>query len=1196
MQKTEHLRRVSWALAAFVLLFCTTARGQIITSTILGHVSDSSGAVVPGADVAITNQGTSITSKTVTDSVGFYSVSGLAAGVYTVLVTQKGFETSQVTDLQLLSAQTQRADVTLKVGAAVQVVTVTGKDVSMVHTDSVSVGTNFNNQQLAELPLYNDTIDAVDKIVPGFMYGQILSNARVNGGAYIGSLNYTLNGAEANELATGGQAYANNGYAIVYPQPESFQEFRVDSMNTNAEYTRTTTIAMVTKAGSNQFHGDLNEINANAALNANAFTNNALHIPRPGYVRNQMGINIGGPIKRDRVFFFLNYSEYIDRTYTPENLIQPSLAMHQGNFGSICTSIAGASFNGSGVCSSTAGQLYNPLTSAAFAGNVIPTSMFASQSNTLMGYLPAPSIVTPGLPNGAFDYIPVNRTAHDIGTTNDRFDFKLRDKDLLYATYMRSNATVYQIAAASPQSYGQIIYPAENISFSVAENHTFGPTALNEFRYAWFNARVIEYGQNLNFNPQTLFPGLNPGINRGLPTMAITGYSGMFSDIGNLPRNNVPDVEITDNFTKVHGRHTFKFGGDEMSAKIYAHATPGTLGNFSFNGQWTAGKGWSKAGVTPSGGNAFADFLLGDPSSDTLAPPGAFGRGMYDRMWSFYGQDTWQATSHLTVYYGLRYEIQKPWWYQINGGVGLSTYYDPATNQIALPENSGTVFFPPIDASPTQFAAYNTPTACNNGTPSCFTTTQALGMGLKWMQPDTNNFAPRFGFAYRPFNNNNTVIRAAYGVYYDHVAGFEGVYDNGLNTPWLSGTNGPGLTYASALTGNPPATGYQPDLPFSNPFPATLGANAAAAAHPTIYYTDRKLLNPVVQQWNLTLEHQFASQWMGRITYFGDQAHHIAWYAGDINIPNTMQSGVALQTQLPAQPWAAIDSFRSGGKSNTDELQIEMIKRFSSGLSIQSYYNYERSLDNVDGNSVTSTPPNWHNPGAEYGNTQFVRRSTFNIAYLYQLPVGQGKHFLPNAKGWLNGLVGGWEWSGDTTYGTGVPFSVTFQVPNTKLGWFGQNTTPSVANRADVIPGNPIYQGQNRSSHDVLNGVPWFNQNAFAPPAPYTWGDSSRNAYFGPGWANWDMALLKNFRIPGREGLVLQLRVEGLNAFNHFNLGSPGTFTGSGPYTQIADTRDGGPANPTQGLITTCSPNCPSNLSPYGQGDRYFQVGAKLFF
>ena len=147
----------------------------------------------------------------------------------------------------------------------------------------------------------------------------------------------------------------------------------------------------------------------------------------------------------------------------------------------------------------------------------------------------------------------------------------------------------------------------------------------------------------------------------------------------------------------------------------------------------------------------------------------------------------------------------------------------------------------------------------------------------------------------------------------------------------------------------------------------------------------------------------------------------------------------------------------------------------------------------------------------------------------------------------VEALVAGWEWSGDTTYGSGTPYSVTFTVPASQLGWFGQNTSPSVANRANLISGVPVYQGQNKSSHDVKDGVPWFNQAAFAAPNPFTWGDSSRNAYFGPGWENYDMALLKNIRLPGREGLMLQLRVEALNVFNHYNLGVPGTQTSSRP-------------------------------------------------
>jgi hypothetical protein len=1173
-------------------MFCTTTRGQIITSTILGHVSDSSGAAVPGAQVTVTNQGTSLSSTIVTDSAGDYSVSGLEPGVYMVVVTQKGFETSRTTGIQLLSSENQRVDATLKVGSTTQVVTVTGEKVTMLHTDTVTVGTTFTNQQLSELPLANDTIDSLDKIVPGWAFGQSLSNGRVNGGTYWGSLNYTINGAENNDQSNGGQPYANGGYAIGLPQPESFQEFRVDSMNTNAEFARTTTITMVTRSGTNQFHGDLQELYAGAVLSANAFTNDGAipKVVKPGYVRNQMGINLGGPIKRDRAFFFLNWSELLSRSYTPENLVMPSLAMDQGNFGALCSGTA--TFNSSGVCSTASEQLYNPLNGQPFANNVIPTSMFAAQSKLLLGFLPAPNILTAGLPSGPTDFVTQNRAADDVGVTNDRLDFKLTDKDMLYATYWREGAPVYLQAQPYPQTYGQDEYPPTNTGYTLAETHTFGPTAVNELRYSWFDREVVEVGINLGFNPQTeLFPQLQNSYNRGLPTMSITGYTGMFHDIGNLPHSHNPAIEFTDNYSKVHGRHTLKFGADELGTKTYGRAGPGALGTFTFNtGAWTAGKGWAKAGVTPSAGSTFADFLLGDAQATTYTPPSTFGSNQYTRIWSLYGQDTFQATSHLTIYYGLRYEVQQPWWYQVNGGVGISSYYNLATNQLALPTNSSTVSLPPIDASSVQFNAYNTPTACAPA-PSCFTTTQALGLPIRWMQTPTKNFGPRLGFAYRPFHgSNNTVVRAGFGIYYDQLNDPWSTMAG--NTPWL-GNAAPGLTFSSALSGTPPATGYQPDLTFANPFPGS-GTLSAASAHPTISYVPRNYTNGMVKQWNLTLEHQFAGQWLGQITYFGDQAHHIVWWASNIDIPTTMQSGVALQTQLPEQPWAAINSYRSGGKSNFEELQIQMTKRMASGLMVQAYYTYAHSLDNVEGSSTTTEPADWHNPDLDYGNTVFVRRQTFNIAYLYELPFGRGKHFLPGANRFLNGVVGGWEWSGDTVYGSGMPFDITFAVPAADVGWFGQNTAPAVANRANVVPGQALYTGQNKHSHNIIAGVPWYNQSAFAAPAPYTWGNSARNELFGPGWGDWDMALLKNFSLPWQENMKLQFRIEAYNVANHFNLGNPGSISSEfGSYVQIPAA--GITPSPTQGMITSCYPNCTVG-GPYGQGNRYFQVGARLFF
>jgi hypothetical protein len=1140
---------------AIVLFLCISVSAQIITSTIVGRVTDSSGAVVPGTEVIVTNEGTGISNQVTTDSVGLYSVSALVAGVYTVKVSKPGFETFRALGVQVLSAQTVRVDVTLTVGPTRQVVTVTGA-ASMVHTDSITVGTQVTQMQLADLPQPIQSIDSLLKLVPGAQYSIGAHQPKINGSAYRGGTNFTQNGEMSNDPGNGGSPYGNSPglYGITLPQLDSLQEYRVDSINSNAEYSRQATITMVTKAGSNQFHGDLYEINGNKSLNANSFINNATGLARPPYVRNTWGINVGGPIKRDRLFFFFDYTGFTDHTAATQSLSQPSMSMRQGDFGALCTS---GTYNSNGICTSGT-QLYNPLTGAPFLNNVIPSSMITSQATKLLTYLPAPTLNTAGLPGGTRNLFSSNASIHDVGTTNDRVDLKLRDKDTLYGTFTRSNATRWTLPQAYPSTYGSYgAYVPENFGFTLAENHTFSPTSLNEFRVAFFDRAVWAAGQNQDFNPSSLFPQLTPANNRGLPQMSITGYSGMWYDYGNGPRSHGVDIEFTDNFTHVRGRHTFKFGADEAGTKIYQPNWGGSLGSFTFSGQWTAGKGWSRAGVTPSAGNGFADFLLGDPSADSLSPPGVLGRNLYDRQWALYGQDTWQATSRLTVYYGFRYEYQAPWWFPTREGVGISTYYDPATNQLALPENSSTPFFPPFGASAVQYAAYP------------FTTTKALGVPIRWLKPDRNNVAPRLGFAYRPFHNNNTVIRGGYGVYYASVPGYVGNDNMTHNPPWLAGTVGQGTSFSSALSGTPPVTGYLPDITFASPFPSGLGAQAASG-HPSITYMQRDYVNPVSQQWNLTLEHQFPGNWMGRLTYYGMQTHHAPFLGNDINYPVTQTPNVAFQNQRPYQPWASVSGYRPSGKENLHELQIEVIKRFSQGLNIQSYYVWTRDLDNT---TYNATVINWHDIKSEYGNAEYVRRHTFNVAYLYQLPVGKGKHFLGNAHGVVNAVLGGWEVTGNTVFGTGIPFSVPFAVPASKVGWVG--------NRADLVSGVPVYQGQDRSSHDVISGVPWFNVNAFAAPAAWMWGNLTRNTLWGPGWSNWDVGILKDFRIPPREGMRLQFRTEFMNAPNHFNLGTP--------TSQIADIRDGVAAFPASGKISACDPNCPN-------GSRFIQLGLKFIF
>jgi hypothetical protein len=400
---------------------------------------------------------------------------------------------------------------------------------------------------------------------------------------------------------------------------------------------------------------------------------------------------------------------------------------------------------------------------------------------------------------------------------------------------------------------------------------------------------------------------------------------------------------------------------------------------------------------------------------------------------------------------------------------------------------------------------------------------------------------------------NHTVVRGAWGVYYNFIPGFIGAHENIFNPPWRTGAS-----FSTLLPGRPTAP-FLPDLTFSNPFPTS--NQSGPASNPLIYMADRNLLNTIMQQWNLTIEHQFGENWVGRVSYVGAQTHHALYYAGDINKPNVQQPNVPLQSQRPYQPWSQINRTHTDGKINFSQIQLELNKRFSKGLLIQATYSFTRSLDNVP---LVGGVQNPYYQNADYGNTDQTPRHVLAVNYIYDLPAGRGKKMNITSRA-LNAAIGGWSISGITIYRTGQPFSVTFTVPSNYIGWWG--------GRPDAVAGAYLYAGQ-QSGHDIVKGVQWFNPDAFAPPQPWVYGYSARNVLFGPGFWNWDIGAQKTFTV--ESGRRVQLRFDGLNAFNHFNLGAPNA--------TIADTRDGGLPNPNAGKILN------------GSGSRILQLGLRYTF
>ena len=1135
-----------WSIAG--LLACGLVFAQVIVSSIVGRVADSTGAAVPEAQITVTNTQTGISVRTTSSTAGTYAVPGLLAGTYTVKVDKPGFQAYTATAVTLLSSETARVEAVLSVSGMQQTIAVEGQ-APLIQTDSASIGSSVTSRQLSELPTQLQTVDAFIALAPGVQAsplnspnGFASSNPVIGGGTHWGAVNFTLNGAEINDPGNSGGVLiqGTGGGLLVLPPPSALQELSIQSSGMSAQYRGKSTITLVTKAGTNRYHGELYEYLQNTDLEANTFILNSAGNPRATDHLNQFGGNIGGPIKRNKAFFFFDYGGYRHAFATPVSLTLPSAAMHNGDFSALCTGQGGAFV--SGICSNGNNQLYNPFTGQAFPNNQIPGSMITSQSKALLGYLPAPTVAnSPGLPNGPINYISTAASSSAINAEDVRIDYNLSERDRLFVVYAQRIAVPWGVTANDPQDYGQRLHGYKEHTATASETHTFGPNMINEVRAAWGEYATKFNGENPNFDTTSLFPQNPEVFFRGLPTITASGYTGLWNDYGTGQYTPRRDVEIADDFTLVKGRHTIQAGIDETGYKIWnrvpSNANTALTGAFGFNGEWTANRGWP--GLPHSNGNAFADFLLGTANTSATSALGAYAEWMYTRYWGFYAQDTWQVSPRLTLILGMRYEYQPPWSYP----TGDVTSFDFKTGKLVLPENSPTPTLPP-GAVAGQFAAYP------------YETTQSIGAPLKFERSDKNNFAPRFGFAFRPFKNDRTVIRGGYGIYYNFQPGLVGSGTEGQNPPWpLAFSN----TYTTSLPGNP-QTPFMPDITFANPFPGV--GNSTITPNPTIHYFQWNFQNAMIQEWTLTLEHQIGKSWAMRASYIGNKTDHLPYNGVDLNQPLVQIPNAPTQNQRPYQPFSTISSYLSTGYQNFDQLQLGLQKRYSNGLSFQAEYQFTRSLDNV------STAGGWNNPNSaalDYGNSTGVRRHWFVANYIYELPFGRGHAFLSNASRLVNALVGGWQVSGIGTYGSGVPLSLAFSTTGTGIvGWAG--------GRPDVVANASLYAQQ--GGHNITQGVQWFNPAAFAPPAKWQWGDAARDMIFGPGLWNWDMSGTKSFELSDR--FRVKFRTDFLDAFNHMNL--------SNPDTTIPDTRDKGTPDPNSGKITS------------GWGNRIIQLSLTLLF
>jgi len=996
-----------WLGAALLLslLAPVTLHGQTGYGTILGRVTDNSGAVVPEATVTLRNEATSVSSVAKSNGDGEYVFPNVMPGLYEVTVSQRGFDLFTVSHIELSVSQTVREDTQLTVGATTTKVNVTA-NAPLVQTDTSSVEGVIDSKQIESMPLDGRTnIFGLLALAPGVQGGAWgMYVPKFGGNTVEGSYNIRIDGTDASESE-------NEYIGIGDPSLDAIAEFKViDSMGSAKYGNGSASVIMVTKSGTNQLHGTAFEYNRVKELAAQNYF--ATSQPKSPYIRNEFGGTLGGPIKKDKLFFFGSYEGLTFRSSNTSQSAMPTAALLQGNFSGLPT------IYDPNTCTGSAPN----VVCTAFSGNVIPTNRINSVSQGFLKYFDTPNLQSGNPGNLGTNFVVNLRSVTDEFRYEGRGDYTINNKNQVSAMWFDARYVPRTGPGSSPK-FGGWTNPATYQNVAINYTSTLKPTMTNlatfGFHRVWDQFAYQDAGK---FDMHSLFsqmPEAPAGLG-GLPSITIDGFNGIYESAGG--GDNEQTYEFTDTLTWVKGKHLIESGFSYMHWKFTNYGLDDN-GAFTFHNQYTSG---AAAGLANAAnyGSSFADFLLGDLAASQYAVLPDQGTPVNNRF-GFFITDDWKPTSKLTLNMGLRYDL--PTLYQNSPGT-MSNFYPNLGKLVVLKGTGRPDLFPGIP----------------------MVSGSSVGLGpSNYIGTDHKLISPRLGIAYRPLGSSRLILRGGYGLYYTSI-------------PWVWGS--------FQLIRNAPfeaeqqfeATGTTPNLSFSNPFPSgqgtnPFGGNPSAQALPTNYRY------PATHQWNLTVESQLSSNSSVRISYLGSESEHMTQQFNlndPVPAPNT-------QARRPYQPFGGINYWANELTANTQQLQLSARRRFASGLSFQGEFSWTKMLDNgsyPEGPWVTDN----RNIRLDRGNDPYVRPLNFVGNYTYELPFGKGHQYLSSASRPLDLLVGGWQTSGIMTIASGLPFSMTF---DTNLdGWSGNYANkvgnPSVSNpsltqwfnpKAFAMPANYTY-------------------------------------------------------------------------------------------------------------------------------------------
>ncbi|MEO7144209.1 MAG: carboxypeptidase regulatory-like domain-containing protein [Bryobacteraceae bacterium] len=1016
------------------------------SATILGKVKDASDAVVEGAQVSATNTAIGLTRNTVTTNTGDFELPALPiTGAYKLTVTKQGFQTQEFSGIVLQVDQQARYDVTMKVGSVSEKVEVT-TEAPIINTEIGSIGQVIPNRTIVDLPLNGRNFVQLAQLLPNVVRGPSgqqtgATTIAVSGGRY-GKTEFLLDGIEDSDQLYDG--------VMLTPSVDAIQEFKVQANSFSAEYGRGDAVVNATiKAGTNQYHGVLYEFLRNNDLDARNFFATG-NFP---YRQNQFGGSLGGPILHDKTFFFVNYEGTRIRQGQTFNDLVPTAAQRNGDFSGLSTAIK------------------DPLTGAPFPGNVIPANRVDPSTAYFLQFIPVPN-------SGPNNFIYSAPFQSDSDQGNLRIDQRLGANDTLFGRYSIDNLNAFNPGSFPDQgAYTQGLRTQNAV---ISETHLFSPTVLNELRlgYARLKNSNLPIGLGTNYTEKAGINGFEQTSLTfpGFPQLSITGLTGINGQTYKPIINPTNTYEIVDSVSITRGAHNIKIGTDLRKYDLSSTNSANSRGNFSFSGKYS--------------GYGFADFLSGYPSSGARSFPRNF-FGEYETRYHFFAQDDWKVSSKLTLNLGLRYELNL----QPTSKLGQSADFDFVNDDWIASTYKGN-----INLTTQQVAQFAYPVYQN-----MIKTAAQAGLPNKLLYNDYKNFAPRLGFAWRPFSDNRTVVRGGYGIFYLLTSGNNTVSAPIINVPFI----------LDESKSQPTVNGF-PTLAVENYFPPF--STHASFNTPLTFGFNPHEKTPYMNEWNVAIQRELVPDLSLEAAYVANKGTHLEnAFAENIAAPGPGN----YQSRVPFPLLGTGQYYDNSGNSIYNALEVKLEKRFSKGVSFLVGYQWGKSIDYGTNDQSPANPDNPFNYRTMRGPSDLDVGQRLVANFVAELPYGRGRAFGSGMNRAEDAIVGGWEVAGIATFQGGQPFTPGISGDPANVGF-------NYARRPDVV-GDPSGKGCPNQC---------FNPAAFAVPAAYTIGDAGRNIIFGPGLANWDFSFMKNFHFT--ESCYLQLRSEFFNTFNHTQFLNPG--------------------------------------------------------